>query len=197
MSFESTAKVYSVRLSKSLNAGFGHWNHSAITISFAVLFFGTMVSAYAQQASVTFYTNGDFVSTATPGNKHGVFSGSVFDAGQFLFLFQGHGFERSQNHFVTLLLPSGQHDLAVSYSKDASRGAHVKVMMEAGHHYFMRVNSEQIGIVIVGSMKALIAEVSCDEAHEDLARGTQLIPRRIAPALKITMNSAEPLPGCS
>jgi hypothetical protein len=153
-------------------------------------------SANAQEATVTFYTNGSVLATATPGNKHGIFAGSIFDGDLALFRFQGHGFEKNQDRFVTVTLPPGPHNFAASYSKDASHDTHVTLVLEAGSHYFLRANAEAKGIVIIGSETGILNEVDCNIAHQEIGKGKALVPRRVAPSVQATTSSSEPLPSC-
>ena len=133
----------------------------------------------AQKATVTFYTPTSLVDSALPGDKRGVFFGSIYDNDRFLFLFQGHGFERNQHRFVTLSISPGDHDFIAAYGKDPSQGAHVRLTTEPGKNYFLRSNSESVGVVVVGDVKPLLDQVSCRTAHQEMGEAKLLVPRRI------------------
>ena len=133
----------------------------------------------AQRATVTFYTPTSVIDSALPGDKRGVFFGSIYDHDQFLFLFQEHGFEKNQHRFVTMSISPGDHDFVAAYGKDSSQGAYVRFTAEAGKNYFLRANSESLGVLVVGSVKPLLNQVSCTTAHQEMGEAKFLVPRRI------------------
>jgi len=163
----------------------------------AVLIAATLLVLTAQShaddpdsALVTFYSNGSLLRQGLPGLKHSSFNGAIFDGERRLAVLR-------HNRFVTLRLPTGQHLFSASYTgKHPADNSQLTLVLAKGAQYFIRVESESRGVVVVDFPKGLLEVVGCQKAQEE---GTQLQPlesKHIAPEMRAHTPSNVSLPSC-
>ena len=146
--------------------------------------------SHAEDAAVYFFTGGSLATTGVPGSKHGLFGGNIFDGNQRIgFIWR--------NRYVAVTLAPGTHDFSASLSsKHPAENSHASFVLEANKTYFIRAQSESYGIVIIGSSRGRLEEVSCAVAHEQAAKAVPVNAKHISPEFRGRIVPGKALPLC-
>jgi hypothetical protein len=152
------------------------------------------IKAFAQNATVTFYTHASKLY-GYPGAKHGLFYGRIYDGDHLLFSFRD-GFFVKNNRFITLKLPGGPHTFAASYGKDPSKSSQFPIVLETGKSYFVRAQSESKGILIVEVEQGRLDQVTCQAAHQDSDKAKVLSDKTVSPNFAASLVPTQSMPPC-
>ena len=156
----------------------------------------TPLSAFGEDATVTFYTHGSQIKTGLPGSKSGIFWGTIYDGNQRLFSFY-EGFVPKNNRFIIVRLPAGPHDFSASFDRHPSRKYHTLISLEPGKQYFFRAQSESRGIVIVESESGRLDQTTCQAAKDEATDARPLEPKHPSQALSLIRVPAASMPSCN
>lgn len=142
----------------------------------------------AQDAEVTFYSNGSLASALIlPTTKHGAFYGAIFDGNERLAILK-------HEQFFTVRVPSGHHVFSASFrKKHPAKNALLRLDLGPGARYFVRVVAEYG--VIVGS-KPRLDEVSCQLAHREGGQDQPINAKDIAPGARSEVVALTSMPPC-
>lgn len=144
----------------------------------------------AQDAEVTFYSNGSLRSLLMPDAKHAAFGGYIYDG-------QTRLFTTWHDRFVTLHFPPGVHVFSASYShRHPARNSQLSLDLVAGQSYFIRVEAEFKGAIILESQKGRLDVVSCQIAHHDAGQDKPVETKRIAPNARPEVVAVTSMPPC-
>jgi hypothetical protein len=139
------------------------------------------------QAQVTFYSTGSFWKGGLPGYKHGVFVGLLFDDKAPL----AH---MKPGRFVTFTFAPGPHTFSTNYwvHRSPSGGAHLKLDLVAGQHYYVGTYFETDVVVSLPRIEL----TSCLNAQRDAAKAKPLEQKNIEkPALSVATTETS-FPSC-
>jgi hypothetical protein len=144
----------------------------------------------AQDAEVTFYSNGSLGALLMPKTKHAAFAGYIFDG-------ENRLFTTWHDRFVTLRLPPGVHMFSASYShKHPARNSQFSLNLVAGQSYFIRAEAEVKGVVILQFQKGRLDVVSCQTAHHDAGQDKPVQTKHIAPGARSEVVALTSMPPC-
>ena len=144
----------------------------------------------AEDPTVYFFTGGSLATTGLPGSKHGQFGGSIFDGRQRI----GSVW---RNHYLAVFLAPGTHEFSASLSdKHPAENSRSSLFLEADRTYFLRVQSESKGVLIVESFRGRIEEVPCATAHEDAEKAKPVEEKHVSPELRGHVVPGKTFPAC-
>ena len=164
-----------------------------LKLPFLILLVSSSLSsagAVAQEAQVTFYSNGSMLKESLPlGTKQGAFLGAIFDGEQRI------GFCEPKR-FITVRVLPGHHIFSTrTNSKSKTVDSQLALDIDAGRVYFIRVQEEVKGVLIT-SFKGRMDQVSCAVAHEDSGKFGPTNPKYIAPEMRSKISSESSIPAC-
>jgi hypothetical protein len=141
----------------------------------AVLLLCTVLSdANAQDAIVTFYSHGSYLTSGIPGTAHDIYIGSIFDGSQGVFSFRGK-FIAHNNRFITLRFAPGPYTFGASNGKRPEPRESLSINLEANEHYFIRAQGESQGVPGVFTIQhGRLDLMTCSEAQIDIAKAKPL-----------------------
>jgi hypothetical protein len=157
-------------------------------------FFSTSAVA-AQDAVVTFYSHGSFMTSGAPGSKHGIYYGAIYDGDKMLVSFR-EGFVVKNNRFATFKLSAGVHSFSASYTKHPSKDHTLQIELTAGQPYFIRAQSESSGILIVEVEHGRLDQIACDVAQKETENAKPLITKAISPTMIGNLIEPQLIPSC-
>ncbi len=185
--------MWSGRFRQPLNRIPANWRRTLLMAIICLT--GFAADTRAQEATVTFYSHGSYLTSGVPGTKHGMFFGAIYDGAVKLTGF-AEGFVEKNNRFITIHLPVGRHEFTATNSKHPGKEAKVPIVLEAGKQYFFRTQNESSGIVLIEWEKARLDQVSCAEAHNEAANARPLKPRHPPTGLAAMRVNIETTPTC-
>ncbi len=94
-------------------------------------------SAEGQNAIVTFYSHGSYLTSGLPGATHDIYIGSIFDGTQGMFSFLDSHIAHN-NRYITLRFIPGPHTFGASNGKRPEARETLSVDLRAGQSYFIR-----------------------------------------------------------
>ena len=148
-------------------------------------------SAFAQNATVTFYT--PFV---TPSRLMGQFTGLGKSAPALGRIYDG---DRTlaqivPNRFVTFLLPAGQHTFSgmAQVPRRPDKKHMVTVELKAGEKYFFRLTNTNKAFTI----ETDLAAVDCATAATESTKSLPLDPKNVSEDVRSLLSPANAMPTC-
>jgi hypothetical protein len=130
--------------------------------------------AKGQDAIVTFYSHGSYLTTDIPGTVHDMYFGGIFDGSQGLFSFRD-GFLAHNNRFLSLRFAPGAHTFGASNGKRPEPRETLVVDLKAGEHYFIRAQGEPKGVPGVFTIQhGRLDLMSCADAQRELVKAKPL-----------------------
>lgn len=142
----------------------------------AMLIFPASATA-PKDAEITFYSNGSVLASNTPYANHAAFLGWLFDDNQRIALIQ-------PKHYVTLHVSPGPHVFSASFSKHPAKNSQLSLDLTEGGKYFVRVQAEWRGILVLETRKGRLDLVDCQIALQETAKATPTDPERILAELR-------------
>ncbi|MGB7549645.1 MAG: hypothetical protein WBM14_18065 [Terracidiphilus sp.] len=141
-------------------------------------------------AGVTFYSDGNVITTGAPYANHAAFLGWLFDGKKPIGFIQ-------PKHFLTLHLSPGPHKFSASLStKHPAENSQLPIDLAEGGMYFIRVQEESRGALFMGSEKGRLNLVTCEVAHQEAANARPTDSKRIVPEMRDKVTSATLIPSC-
>lgn len=127
-----------------------------------------------QDAVVTFYSHGSFLTTAIPGTVHDVYIGGIFDGAQGIFSFRD-GFFAHNNRFISLRLAPGPHAFGASNGKRPESRETLNIDLKAGAQYFIRAQGESKGVPGIFIIQhGRLDLMPCADAQKDMEKAKAL-----------------------
>jgi hypothetical protein len=159
-----------------------------------VVCLGLMRTAVAQDAQVTFYSNGSLANEMLPATDHGLFQG-------WLYRDQERLGEISYHMFVTLRMAPGGYVFSASFSgKHPAQNSQLALTLEANHSYFMRIETEKPAktLLIPGGplRKGRLDPVTCQVAHQEAETMTPLEAKHLSAAARASLVQTASFPAC-
>lgn len=160
-------------------------------LALAFLLLSCPLLAFAQTATVTFYT-----PFATPSRLVGQFTGLGKTAPALGMIYDG---DRTlahivPNRFVTFLLPAGQHTFSAmaQVPRRPDKDHMVPVELKAGEHYFFRLTNRNKTFLI----ETELAAVDCATAATESLKSLPLDPKEVSEDMRSLLSPASALPAC-
>lgn len=167
----------------------------------ALLFSGVNFgSAEGQNAIVTFYSHGSYLTSGLPGATHDIYIGSIFDGTQGMFSFLDSHIAHN-NRYITLSFIPGPHTFGASNGKHSEARETLSVDLRAGQSYFIRAQGESKGVPGVFTIQhGRLDLMSCAEAQADMAKANPLkenaLWKKTRPQLANMVVNETSLPPC-
>jgi len=137
----------------------------------------------AQDPEITFYSVGSTSTQNTPHANHAVFRGALFDGKQKIGLIR-------PNQFLTITLSPGPHTFSASMSaRHPAENSQLSLVLKTGEKYFVRVQTEWRGIMLVEKVKGRLDVTTCQNAIGEASKTVAANPKEIADAIKVHMVS--------
>ncbi|MDE3188281.1 MAG: hypothetical protein KGM96_12280 [Acidobacteriota bacterium] len=147
-------------------------------------------AAPSHDAELTLYSNGNIFTTGAPYANHGAFLGWIFDNDQPIGFIQ-------PKHFLTLRLSPGPHRFSASTStKHSANNSQLAVVLAEGKKYYIRVQEESRGYLVIGSERGRLDLVTCQIALQEAANAHPTDPKHISQGMRDKIASATSLPPC-
>jgi hypothetical protein len=163
-------------------------NYLSVMIAFVLLCVDCGVMQ-GQDAMVTFYSHGYFLTTGMPGTKHDIYIGRVFDGSQELFRFVD-GFFAHNNRYITLRLASGPHTFGASNAKRPEARETLQLDLKAGERYFIRAQGESKGVPGIFEIQhGRLDLMPCPEARTELANAKPLKDKALSKEMRLRRDS--------
>jgi hypothetical protein len=148
------------------------------------------ITSPAQTAEVTFFSNGSKLTPNAPHANHAVFDGWLFDGNQPI------GFVQPK-HFLTLRLSTGPHIFSASFSaKHPAENSKLQIDLAEGGRYFVRVQAEWRGVLVLESRKGRLDVVTCQIAQLEATNAPSSDTKRIMPEMRDKVVSGPSIPPC-
>jgi len=145
----------------------------------------------AQDAEVTFYSNGSSLNGGLPVVNHAAFNGAIFDGDQRLAILH-------HRHFLILHLAVGPHTFSASLSsKHPAANSQLTVDLQPNAQYFIRVDRAARGIMLVQTERGHLDLVTCVVAHSEAAQTTPEQDKRMTIEVRARVVDLLMLPPCS
>jgi hypothetical protein len=158
--------------------------HKSLVLLVALLAF--LGLAKAQDAEITFYSNGSLLMMSAPWTKHALFGGEIYD-----------GTERVASlyprRFLTLRVTPGSHVFSASYSKHPAKNSQLAVTVAAGETYFISAEAESRGLGVKGRLDL----VPCQKARDSAGSIRPLEHKYIALTAKSKVVTTTSFPACN
>ena len=144
------------------------------SIGALLLFCLRMRHAEGQDAVVTFYSHGSYLTSGLPGTVHDLYFGGIFDGLQGLFSFRDSFFVHN-NRFLSLRFTPGPHTFGASNGKRPEARETLNLDLRAGEHYFIRAQGESKGVPGVFTIQhGRLDLMPCADAQREMVNAKPL-----------------------
>jgi hypothetical protein len=146
----------------------------------------------AQTGTVTFYTPGNSVKSATAGllpRSRQPFTGWLFDGPQRL----AHV---SPGRFMTFHLDPGAHSFTVPWHSTRPGKDRLLIHVEGGGQYCVRLYAKMTNFEVIPyeRLNSQIEQVSCEQARREAAQMKPIDIQRVDPAVRLELDPATTFP---
>lgn len=152
-------------------------------------------SALAETGTVTFYTPGNSVKSATAGllpRSRQPFTGWLFDGTQRLV-------HVSPGRFMTFHLDPGAHSFTVPWHSTRPGKDQLLINVEGGGQYCVRLYAKMTNFEVIPyeRLNSQIEQVSCEQARREAAQMKPIDIKRVDPAVRPQLDAATTFPANS